>query len=191
MGQSNQRSVPLKAVSFTAPIVVNKGNQIRILSPQAVLDLIVEECIVFSFLEPVSMLIPAQATLRLSQNPEAHSKTGDNQPLIETISVERVFHHRLKKAENRLTAILRESPRQILFCRVKNLTVAKKIVADPSGAGQLATVIYHYQVEVEYQDATGQIKKDYFDSGTRYQQVSLEPPARSFNVAINCLCSIK
>lgn len=189
MGQDNQRSVSLKAASFTAPIVVNQGNRIRVLSSQALLHLTIEECIVFSFLESVSMLIPAQSPPRPSRGPKPHSNIENNQAKIENIAVERVFQHRQKTAENRLTVMLRDSPCQILHCRIKNLVVAKKIVPVPSGS-DMTTAIYYYQLEVEYHDTAGRIKQDYFDSGVRYQQVPLEPPATNFNVAINCVCSI-
>lgn len=188
MGQSNQRSVSLTPSVFTSPIAVNKGNKIRVLSRDALLHITVDECISFCFLEPAGILVPVWLSPKHEQIKKGSPDIEDCLPAIEAVSVERVISTKQKTAKNRLKVILQESPSQILHCQAKNLTLTKKTLPAPSGPDRLAIAVYTYQVEIRYKDLKGQLKQEFFASGTRCQQVAFEPPARSFNVIIHSRC---
>lgn len=189
MGQSDPRSVPLKVTSFTSPPVTNKGNRIRVLSPRALLQITVREHILFSFMEPVYMLLPVWPSPPPSLPKEIMSHVKYSRPKIETVAVERLIDNCQKTSDNRLTLVLPESPRRVLHCRVKNITMLKKTVPESSGSGSMATAFYQYDIEVKYKDVTGRIKAETFNSGIRCQQVTLPPAAKAVNISIQCACA--
>lgn len=191
MGQSNQRSVSLKTTAFTAPSVANKGNRIRVLSREALLHITVEECTIFSFMVPVSILLPAWSAPGSAPTRKEIPTIKDSRPNIESVTVERVVGTKQNTANNRLKVILQETPSQILHCQVKNLNLTKKILPAPSASAYLATASYTYQVEIKYKDLSGRFKQESFDSGTRYQQIAFEPSAKTFNVAVYSLCTFR
>ncbi|NLJ76977.1 MAG: hypothetical protein GX325_06950 [Peptococcaceae bacterium] len=188
MVQRDKRSIPLGYVPFTES-TANKGNVIRVLSREALICLTVLECIVFSILEHVCATVPAwpfDPAAILITKPQ---NMLDHWPKPEAIIVKKVVCAIPKKDKNRLKVILQESPKRILSCKIKNLTLAKRIAPNPSGEGNLALAIYDYEIKIRYQDLKGELKQEYFNSGIRCQQAILEPQIQDFSVEFSGLCT--
>lgn len=188
MVQSDKRNISLKYVPFTRG-TANKGNVIRVLSREALICLTIQECIVFSTLEHVCAIVPAWPFDPAAMLITKQQNISDRWPRPEMLIVKKVVCTIPKKDKNRLKVILQESPKRILCCKIKNLTLTKKIVPNPSGAGNLALATYEYEIKIRYQDLKGQLKQEYFNSSIRCQQAVLEPQIKDFSVEFSGLCT--
>jgi len=167
---------------FTSPSAANKGNRFHILAPRAIIEVIIEECVVFNILEPVLMVIPA-----MSSQPETcmkvatHERFREYTPLsIQVIDVDRVLESVYRTAENSLSTFVFTLPREIISCETKNISVINRLIPGFYGGQALALVIYNYEVEVTYLDSTGHFRKVSIFSGSRHEQAFVRTAAAGY-----------
>ncbi|ABR49581.1 conserved hypothetical protein [Alkaliphilus metalliredigens QYMF] len=170
---------------FTSPSISNKNNNFRIgpLAPVHDVLIIVQECIVFTILQGVSLLVPS-FPLSLAEELSIES----NPTHIQCINTDLVLDSRYQIDENMLTISLPHIPKKIISCTIDNITLKEKLNPCESNDWDLAIAIYQYNVVVKYTDFFENLFTISQRSCSRYQRTFVKHSSGLLEVKLNIEC---
>ena len=163
----------------------NKNNKFHVVTEKEELSIFVGECVIYTILQKGPLLVPAFSE---AQKHELQVSSKVEPTHIERIFVKQVLTNCYKKSKNVINLSLASQPKEIISCKIANISLEKRHIPSSSRNSAIAIANFYYDIELIYRDFLGNTHTIMHNSGYRSQRVILNTTLGSLEVELQLKC---